>query len=104
MDVESFEQIPLSKEVLGDVVNYLVEGLNLELSSYQGEPLDIEPPITVDLEVTHTEPGFKGDTASSATKPATVSTGLVLQVPLFVNEGDIIRIDTRDGSYVTRVK
>lgn len=104
MDQESFEQIPLQKAMLGEVVNYLQENTELQLSSYRGEPLDIEMPTTVDLEVVHTEPGFKGDTASAATKPATVSTGLQVQVPLFVNVGDVIRIDTRDGSYLTRVK
>jgi elongation factor P len=103
MDTETYEQFALSKETLGDLVNYLIENLTLEISTYEGEPLDIELPITVDLEVTHTEPGFKGDTASAATKPATVSTGLVVQVPLFIEVGDVIRIDTRDGSYLTRV-
>jgi elongation factor P len=104
MDQESFEQIPINKTVLGDVVNYLQENTELSLSTHLGEPIDIELPTTVDLEVVHTEPGFKGDTASAATKPATVSTGLQVQVPLFVNGGDVIRIDTRDGSYLTRVK
>jgi len=104
MDVDSYEQIPLSKETLGDIVNYLVENMTLQMSSHEGEPLDIEAPTTVDLQVAHAEPGFKGDTASAATKPVTVSTGLQVQVPLFVDVGDVIRIDTRDGSYVTRVK
>ena len=104
MDVDTYEQVALSKETLGEIVDYLTENMNLQMSSYQGEPLDIELPTTVDLEVIHTEPGFKGDTASAATKPATVSTGLQVQVPLFVDVGDVIRIDTRDGSYVTRVK
>lgn len=103
MDVDSFEQITLSKETLGDMVNYLVENNTLDLSSYEGEPLDLELPITVDLKVVHTEPGFRGDTANAANKPATLSTGLVIQVPLFVQVGDTIRVDTRDGSYLTRV-
>lgn len=103
MDVDSFEQITLSKETLGDMINYLVENNTLELSSHEGEPLDLELPITVDLEVVHTEPGFRGDTANAANKPATLSTGLVVQVPLFVQVGDVIRVDTRDGSYLTRV-
>jgi len=103
MDVDSFEQLTLSKETLGDVVSYLVENNTLDLSSYDGEPLDVELPITVDLEVVHTEPGFRGDTANAANKPATLSTGLVVQVPLFVQVGDVIRVDTRDGSYLTRV-
>ncbi len=103
MDVDTFEQITLSKETLGDMVNYLVENNTLDLSSYEGEPLDLELPITVDLEVVHTEPGFRGDTANAASKPATLSTGLVIQVPLFVQVGDTIRVDTRDGTYLTRV-
>ena len=102
MDVETYEQIPLPKNTLGNAVNYLTENMRLQLSTHEGEPLGIELPVTVDLEVTHTEPGVRGDTASAATKPATVATGLVVQVPLFVNVGDVIRIDTRDGSYVTR--
>ena len=104
MDKETFEQIPLDKKILGDATNFLAEGMELQLSSHLGEPLDIELPTTVDLEVTHTEPGFRGDTANAATKPATVTTGFVVQVPLFVNVGDVIRIDTRDGSYLTRAK
>lgn len=103
MDVDSFEQITLSKETLGDIVGYLVENNTLDLSSHEGEPLDLELPITVDLEVVHTEPGFRGDTANAANKPATLSTGLVIQVPLFVQVGDTVRVDTRDGSYLTRV-
>lgn len=103
MDTDTYEQFALSRETLGDLVSYLVENMNLEISTHEGEPLDIELPITVDLEVTQTEPGLKGDTASAATKPATVSTGLVVQVPLFVQIGDVIRVDTRDGSYLTRV-
>jgi elongation factor P len=104
MDTETYEEIALPREVLEDVIPYLVENMTLEMSFYEGEPLDIELPTTVDLEVVHTEPGVKGDTASAATKPATLSTGLVVQVPLFVDVGDIVRIDTRDGSYVTRVQ
>ncbi len=103
MDIETYEQFPLSAETLGDLTSYLTEGLNLELSSYEGEPTDIELPITVDLEVVNTEPGFRGDTANAANKPATLSTGRVVQVPLFVEVGDVIRVDTRDGSYLTRV-
>ncbi|MHB0878800.1 MAG: elongation factor P [Anaerolineae bacterium] len=104
MDQETFEQIPVNKTRLDDLVNFLVENMEIQLSSHEGEPIDIELPTTVDLEVVQTEPGFKGDTASAATKPATVSTGLQVPVPLFVNVGDVIRIDTRDGSYLTRVK
>jgi len=88
---------------LGDAVNYLYEGLSLEMESYEGQPIDIEIPITVDLKIVSTEAGVKGDTATGATKPATLSTGLVVSVPLFVNEGDTIRVDTRTGEYITRV-
>lgn len=103
MDTETFEQVPLSAAVLGEAVNYLKEGMELELSSYEGEPIDIELPTTVDLEVVEAEPGFTGDTATGATKQVTVETGLKVQTPLFVEVGDVIRVDTRDGSYVTRV-
>jgi elongation factor P len=103
MNVETYDQFALNREQLGDAVNYLKEGLQLEVQFYQDEPIGVELPITVDLRVTHTEPGFKGDTATGGTKPATLETGLTVQVPLFVNVGDVIRVDTRDGSYITRV-
>ncbi|MCD6290729.1 MAG: elongation factor P [Anaerolineae bacterium] len=103
MDLETFEQPGLSAEMLGDAVNYLTEGVTVEMETYEGEPIDIQLPTTVDLKVVEAEPGFAGDTASSATKQVTVETGLTVQVPLFINEGDVIRVDTRDGSYVTRV-
>jgi elongation factor P len=103
LDTESFEQPALSAELLGDAVNYLTEGTTLELSSYEGKPLDIEIPLTVDLKVVSSAPGVKGDTATGATKSATLSTGLTVMVPLFVNEGDTIRVDTRTGQYLTRV-
>src|SRR5581483_1269079 len=103
MNVETYDQFALNREQLGDAVNYLKEGLQLEVQFYQDEPIGVELPITVDLRVTHTEPGFKGDTATGGTKPATLETGLTVQVPPFVNVGDVIRVDTRDGSYITRV-
>ena len=103
MDEESYEQIGLNSERLGDALNYLKEGISVEVSSYKDEIVDIELPITVVLEVTETEPGFKGDTATGGNKPATLETGLIIQVPLFINEGDVIKIDTRDGSYLERV-
>ncbi|MFB0545524.1 MAG: elongation factor P [Anaerolineae bacterium] len=103
MDTETYEQPALSAEVLGEAVRFLTDGLTLELSTYEGQPIDIELPTTVDLKVTETEPGFRGDTASSATKRATLETGLVVQVPLFIEIGDVVRIDTRDESYITRV-
>jgi elongation factor P len=103
MDEETFEQTPLNASHLGDVLNYLKEGMSLQVSSYKGELVDVEMPITVELQVTETEPGFKGDTATAGTKPAKLETGITIQVPLFVNEGDVIKVDTRNGSYLERV-
>ncbi len=102
MDQENFEQTPLTAEQLDDRLNYLKEGTVVEVSSYKGAVVDIELPITVGLEVTQTDPGFKGDTATAGTKPATLETGLTIQVPLFVNEGDVIKVDTRTGTYLER--
>ena len=103
MDVETFEQIPLTAAQLGDNKYYLLDGLNFELVSYGEEPLSIEPPITVDLRVTYTEPGFKGDTATGGTKPATLETGLVVQVPLFIATNHVIRVKTDTATYLERV-
>jgi elongation factor P len=103
MDMETFEQIPFTAQQLGDNRYYLLDGLTFELVSYNDEPLSIEPPITVDLHVTHTEPSFKGDMATGGTKPATLETGLTVQVPLFVSTGDVIRVKTDTGTYVERV-
>ncbi len=103
MDTKTFEQFPLPEALLEDVKPYLVENMELELSSYQGEPLGVELPITVDLRVVEAPPGFAGDTASSPSKEVVLETGLKVQVPLFIEVGDVVRIDTRDGRYVTRV-
>ncbi len=103
MDTETFEQFPLPNALLEDAQPYLVENMQIELSSYEGEPLDVELPITVDLEVIDAPPGFAGDTAQGATKEVTLQTGYKLFVPLFISNGDVLRIDTRDGRYVTRV-
>ena len=103
MDIETYEQFPLPNAVLEDAKPYLVENTEIELSSYEGERLDVDLPITVDLKVAEAQPGFAGDTAQGATKEVTLETGLVLQVPLFVQEGDVLRIDTRTARYVTRV-
>jgi elongation factor P len=103
MDTKTYEQPALSAEMLGGGVSYLTDGSTLSLLTYDGEIIDVELPVTVELEVTDAEPGFAGDTAQGATKEVTVSTGLKVQTPLFVNVGDVIRIDTRDGSYLTRV-
>lgn len=103
MDLDSFEQFSLSKETLGDALNYLKEQETIDLLTYQGEPIDIEMPITVALVVTQTDPGFRGDTATGGNKPATLETGVVVNVPLFINEGDTLKIDTRTGEYLERV-
>jgi elongation factor P len=103
MDEENFEQMPLSASQLGDTVNYLKEGMSLEVSSYKGELVGVELPITVELQVTETGPSFKGDTATTGTKPAKLETGITIQVPLFVDKGDVIKIDTRSGTYLERV-
>ena len=102
MDKDSYEQFPLSGAQLGDAVQYLKDGMELEVLMYEGEPVGVELPLNVVLEVTATDPGFKGDTATGGSKPATLETGKVIQVPLFVNTGDRIRVDTRDGSYIER--
>jgi elongation factor P len=103
MDTESFDQIMLTADQLGDAVNYMKDGLTLELLSHNDSPIGVELPITVELEVTETEPGFKGDTATGGTKPATLETGLVVQVPLFVSQGEKIKVDTRSATYLERV-
>ena len=102
MDEENFEQMPVSVSQLGDVINYLKEGISLQVSSYQGELVSVELPVTVGLKVVDTGPDFKGDTTTAGTKPATLETGITIQVPLFVNTGDIIKVDTRNGSYLER--
>jgi elongation factor P len=103
MDQESFEQLTLSTAQLGDAINYLKEGIEMEVLMYEEEPIGVEVPITVELKITATEPGFRGDTASGGTKPATLETGLVVSVPLFVNTGETIKVDTRTGTYIERV-
>ena len=103
MDTDTYDQFMLRGEQLGDSRKYLKDGMTLDRTSYQGETIGVELPVTVDLKVETTEPGFAGDTAQGARKPATTETGLVVQVPLFVMEGDTIRVDTRTGEYQTRV-
>jgi elongation factor P len=103
MDTDSYEQIALTAEQLGEARSYLKDGMTLDRTSYEGETIGVELPVSVDLKVVSTEPGFAGDTATGARKPATTDTGLVVQVPLFVQEGDTIRVDTRTGEYLTRV-
>jgi elongation factor P len=103
MDTDTYEQPVVDANKLGDAVNYLIDGMTMELSTFDGEPIEVELPVTVDLEVVETEPGIRGDTATGATKHATTNSGLVVQVPLFVETGDKIRVDTRTGGYLTRV-
>jgi len=103
MDTETYEQPVLPASMLGDGVHYLTDEMTVNLLTYDGETIDVEFPTTVDMKVTHAEPGFAGDTATGANKEVIVSTGLKVHTPLFVQPGDVIRIDTRTGNYVTRV-
>ena len=104
MDNDTFEQINVTKELLGSGVDYLKESEEVEILFNGTEIINVEIPIFVNLKVTETEPGFRGDTATGANKPATLETGATINVPLFINEGDILRVDTRTGGYVERVK
>jgi elongation factor P len=104
MDTETYDQFTVPVALLGDDARFLVENTEVFVSSHESEILGVDLPVTVDLRVTQTDPGFAGDTATGAKKAATVETGLVVQVPLFVNEGDLLRVDTRTGDYVTRVQ
>ena len=103
MEQESYEQFHLTAEQLGDTTDYLTEGMTLDRTTHGGETIGVELPISVELRVVETEPGFAGDTQSGARKPATTESGLVVQVPIFVQQGDVIRVDTRTGEYQTRV-
>ena len=104
MDNANYEQVYLSKDQMGEQTQFLQENINVKLLYFNKEPLGLELPNFVELKVTSTEPGFKGDTATGGNKPATLETGAVIQVPLFIAEGDRIRVDTRTGSYMDRVK
>lgn len=104
MDTESFEQLHIDRDFIGDLAYFMAEQLMVEVQLYQGVPTGVELPPTVDLQITETEPGLQGDRSSAGNKPATLETGAVVQVPLFVEEGETIRVDTRTGSYVTRVR
>lgn len=103
MNVETYDQIALNQEAIGDSLKFVKENEMVKICSYNGDVFAIEPPLFVELEITETEPGFKGDTAQGATKPATVETGANVNVPLFVEQGDKIKIDTRTGEYLSRV-
>ena len=103
MDSETFEQIPINKSVLGDNFKFVKENMDCKVLSYKGNVFGVEPPNFVELEVVKTDPGFKGDTVQGSTKPATIETGAVVQVPMYLNEGEMIKVDTRDGKFVSRV-
>ena len=104
MDQETYDMIPLSRDLLGDAFRFVKENMVCKVLSYKGNVFGVECPNFVDLVVTETEPGFAGNTATNATKPATVETGATVKVPLFINEGDRIKIDTRSGEYLERAK
>jgi elongation factor P len=103
MDAETFDQVPLKAEFVGDKIKYLKENDEVLVTMYEGKPLDFQLPGTVELAVTDTDPGIKGATAAAQTKPATMETGLVIQVPSFINKGDVVKIETEEGKYVGRV-
>ena len=103
MDMETYDQIALSADQVGDSLKFVKENENVKMKSHKGDIFAVEPPMFVELEITECEPGVKGDTATGATKPCTVETGATLMVPLFVNQGDVIKIDTRTGEYLSRV-
>ncbi len=103
MNTETYDQIAINKETIGDALKFVKENEMVKVCSYQGNVFAIEPPLFVELAITETEPGFAGNTAQGATKPATVETGAQVSVPLFVDQGDVIKIDTRTGEYLSRV-
>ena len=103
MDMETYEQMPLNESQLSDNFKFVKENEMVKIVSYKGNVFSVEPPTFVELAVTETEPGIKGDTATNVTKPATLETGAVIKVPIFINEGDVLKIDTRTGDYVERV-
>ena len=102
MNLEDYSQFALTSDEVGEAVDFLIDGMNVTLALFKGNPISVELPSSVEMEVTYTEPGVKGDRVSAATKPATTQTGLVVNVPLFVNIGDRIKVDTRNGTYLTR--
>ncbi len=104
MDVETYDQVTLNREQIGDASMFMKEGTEVTLVFHEGNPLMVELPTAVELKVVETDPGVRGDTAAGGSKPAKLETGAVIQVPLFINVGDIVRVDTRDGRYIERVK
>ncbi len=103
MDTETYEQLPLERKIVEEAIQYVKENDIATIKFYEGRPFEVLAPNFVELKIAHTEPGIKGDTASGATKPATVETGATIQVPLFINIGDVVKIDTRTGEYLSRV-
>ncbi|ATQ27764.1 elongation factor P [Rhodococcus ruber Chol-4] len=103
MDGETYDQISISEETLGGGARFLLENMQVQVATHEGTPLFVELPVTVELEVTHTDPGLQGDRSTGGTKPATLETGAEIQVPLFINTGDKLKVDSRDGSYLGRV-
>ncbi len=103
MDVETYEQLPLNHDQVEDAINFIIENMHVNIRFFKGTAFSVEAPNFVELTVTETEPGFKGDTATGATKPAVLETGFKINVPLFINEGEKIRVDTRTGEYMSRV-
>jgi elongation factor P len=104
MDTTSYEQISLNEKQLGDSINYLKENMEIKVLYHKGMPINIEVPMFVELVIARTDPGVRGDTASGGSKPATLETGAVVKVPLYMNEGDVIKVDTRTGTFIERVK
>jgi elongation factor P len=104
MDGETYEQRSIDPLLVGEAAGFLSEGMTVRIAMFEDTPVDLELPASVELEVTFTEPGVKGDRVSGATKPVTLSTGRIIQAPLFVDEGDVLKVDTRTGNYITRVK
>ena len=103
MDKETFDQMTITAATVGDAANYMLEEVKAVVAVYEGEPLFIELPVSVELTITYTEPGLQGDRSSAGSKPATLETGVEIQVPLFINQDEKVRVDTRDGSYLGRV-
>ncbi len=104
MDTSSYEQISMSEKQLGDSVNYLKENMEIKVLYFKGQPINIDIPMFVELKIARTDPGVRGDTASGGSKPATLETGAVVKVPFYLNEGDVVKVDTRSGIFIERVK
>ena len=102
MDIESYEQLPLNHDIVEDAINFITENMNVSVKFFKGAPFSVEPPNFVELVITETDPGFKGDTATGTTKPAILETGYKINVPLFIDKGEKIRVDTRTGEYMER--